>query len=136
MAAVLATLDGHTANVTDDDWEMARQWSSASAALRDYTLNWWNATQALDKRTEASTKGVLADVTETSKRDAKLERVAKRIARCDDIKGTTEQLPWPIAPAWLGRDTRNDTNIRLDAIAYGVERGWFKARGVSVWECQ
>ena len=136
LAAVLATLDGHTANVTDDDWEMARQWSSASAALRDYTLRWWNATQAQDKRNEASTRGLLADVTETSKRDAKVERVARRIARCDDIKGTTEQQPFSITGSWLGRDTRGDTNIKHEAITYGVERGWFKARGVSVWECQ
>jgi hypothetical protein len=74
---------------------------------------------------------VLADVTETSKRDAKVERVARKIANSDHIKGTTEQQPWHVPSSHLGRDTRNDTNIRQEAIAYGVDRGWFKARNAT-----
>jgi len=136
LANVLATLNGRCYEVTDEDYAMATQWSSASAALRDYTLKWWQTQQATEERTKASTRGVLADVTETSKRDAKVERVAKKIANSDHLPGTTEQKPWPITSAWLGRDSRGDTNIRHEAIEYGVERGWFKARGMAVYSCQ
>lgn len=129
MAAALATLDGRIANVTDDDYEMARQWSSASAALRDYTLQWWNETQAQDKRHEASTRGVLADVTVASKHDAMLKRVARKIANSDHMRGTTPQQPWPCPSSWLGRDYTN----KNEAVTYGVEQGWFKARGSAVY---
>ncbi len=133
LAAVLATLDGHTTYVTDEDWEMARQWSSVSAALRDYTLQWWNDHLANDERTKASTRGVLADVTDASKRAAKVERVARRIHQHENIKGTTAKQPWSVTSSWLGRDSIGDTNIRHEAIAYGVEQGWFKARSISVY---
>ena len=128
LAVVLATLDGRIGNVTDDDYEMARQWSSASAALRDYTLQWWNEHKVNEQRTKASMNGAMADVAVASKHDAMVQRVARKIANSDHIKGTTEQQPWHVTSSHLGRDTRNDTNIRQEAIAYGVERGWFKAR--------
>jgi hypothetical protein len=108
---------------------MATEWSSASAALRDYTLQWWNATQAQDKRNEASTRGVLADVTVASKHDAMVERVARKIANSDHMQGTTQQQPWPCPTSWLGRDA----SVKREAIAYGVERGWFKARNAAVY---
>jgi len=129
LADVIATLDGRIGNVTDDDYDMATQWSSASAALRDYTLQWWNATQAQDKRNEASTRGVLADVTVASKHDAMVERVARKIANSDHMQGTTQQQPWPCPTSWLGRDA----SVKREAIAYGVERGWFKARNAAVY---
>lgn len=129
LADVIATLDGRVGNVTDDDYDMATQWSSASAALRDYTLQWWNATQAQDKRNEASTRGVLADVTVASKHDAMVERVARKIANSDHMQGTTQQQPWPCPTSWLGRDA----SVKREAIAYGVERGWFKARNAAVY---
>lgn len=129
LAVALATLDGHTGNVTDNDYEMASQWSSASAALRDYTLSWWNETQAIGKRLEASTRGVLADVTGASKHAAMVERVARKIANSDHIQGTTQQQPWPCPSSWLGRDSP----IKNEAIAYGVANGLFKARGSAVY---
>jgi hypothetical protein len=128
LAVVLAILDGRD-NVTDEDYDMATEWSSASAALRDYTLQWWNATQAQDKRNEASTRGVLADVTVASKHDAMVERVARKIANSDHMQGTTQQQPWPCPTSWLGRDA----SVKREAIAYGVERGWFKARNAAVY---
>jgi hypothetical protein len=128
LAVVLAILDGRD-NVTDEDYDMATEWSSASAALRDYTLQWWNATQAQDKRDEASTRGVLADVTVASKHDAMVERVARKIANSDHMQGTTQQQPWPCPTSWLGRDA----SVKREAIAYGVERGWFKARNAAVY---
>ena len=129
LAVVIATLDGRVGNVTDDDYDMATQWSSASAALRNYTLQWWNATQAQDKHNEASTRGVLADVTVASKHDAMVERVARKIANSDHMQGTTQQQPWPCPTSWLGRDA----SVKREAIAYGVERGWFKARNAAVY---
>ena len=129
LAIVLATLAGRVGNVTDDDYEMATQWSSASAALRDYTLEWWNATQAHDDRAKASTKGVLADVTVASKHDEMVKRVALRIANSDRLKGTTPQQPFRHLATWLSRDAP----VKNDAIAYGVEQGWFKARGTAVY---
>ena len=132
LAVVLATLDGRIGNVTDDDYEMARQWSSASAALRDYTLQWWNDHLANGLRHEASTRGVLADVTGASKHDAMVERVARKIANSDHIKGTTEQQPWPCPTSYLGRDHL----VKPAAIAWGVAHGLFKARGSAVYECQ
>jgi len=128
LAVVLAILDGRD-YVTDEDYDMATEWSSASAALRDYTLQWWNATQAQDKRDEASTRGVLADVTVASKHDAMVERVARKIANSDHMQGTTQQQPWPCPTSWLGRDA----SVKREAIAYGVERGWFKARNAAVY---
>ena len=128
LAVVLAILDGRD-YVTDEDYDMATEWSSASAALRDYTLQWWNATQAQDKRNEASTRGVLADVTVASKHDAMVERVARKIANSDHMQGTTQQQPWPCPTSWLGRDA----SVKREAIAYGVERGWFKARNAAVY---
>jgi hypothetical protein len=129
LAVVLATLDGRIGNVTDDDYEMAQQWSSASAALRDYTLQWWNESQALDKRNEASTRGELLDVTGASKHAATVQRVARKIANCDHIKGTTYEQPWPCPGSWLGRDAP----VKTEAIAYGVAHGLFKARGMAVY---
>ncbi len=129
LATVLATLDGHTGNVTDDDWEMARQWSSVSAALRDYTLQWWNETQALDKRNEASTRGELLDVTGASKHDAMVQRLANRIANFDQVITATQKQPFNVQPSWCGRDS----SARAEAIAWGVAHGLFKARGMSVY---
>lgn len=128
LAVVLAILDGRD-YVTDEDYDMATQWSSASAALRNYTLQWWNATQAQDKHNEASTRGFLADVTVASKHDAMVERVARKIANSDHMQGTTQQQPWPCPTSWLGRDA----SVKREAIAYGVERGWFKARNAAVY---
>jgi hypothetical protein len=132
LAFVLANLDGHGHNVTNDDYEMAKQWSSASATLRDYTLNWWQTQQANELRHEASTRGVLADVTGASKHDAMVERVARKIANCEHLKGTTEQQPWPCPTSYLGRDHL----VKPAAIAWGVAHGLFKARGSAVYECQ
>ena len=128
LAVVLAFLDGRD-YVTDEDYDMATKWSSASAALRDYTLQWWNATQALDDRTKASTRGVLADITVASKHDEMVKRVAHKIANSDRLKGTTQQQPFRNLAAWLGRDAP----VKNEAIAYGVEHGWFKARGTAVY---
>jgi hypothetical protein len=128
LAVVLAILDGRD-YVTDEDYDMATEWSSASAALRDYTLQWWNATQAQDKRNEASTRGVLADVTVASKHDAMVERVARKIANSDHMQGTTQQQPWPCPSSWLGRDAP----VKIEAIAWGVAHGLFKARGAAVY---
>lgn len=132
LAVVLATLDGHGHNVTNDDYEMAKQWSSASAALRDYALDWWQTQQANELRNEASTRGVLADVTGASKHEAMVERVARKIANSDHMKGTTEQQPWPCPTSWLGRDAQ----AKPAAIAWGVAHGFFKARNSAVYECQ
>ena len=129
LAVVLATLDGRIGKVTDDDYEMAQQWSSASAALRDYTLQWWNESQALDKRNEASTRGVLADVSDASKHAQRVQRVAERIANADKLKGTTPQQPFQRLGEWLGRDAP----LKHEAITYGVAHGLFKAHGTAVY---
>jgi hypothetical protein len=128
LAVVLAILDGRD-NVTDEDYDMATEWSSASAALRDYTLQWWNATQALDDRTKASTRGVLADITVASKHDEMVKRVAHKIANSDHMQGTSQQQPWPCPSSWLGRDAP----VKIEAIAWGVAHGLFKARGAAVY---
>jgi hypothetical protein len=128
LAVVLAFLDGRD-YVTDEDYDMATKWSSASAALRDYTLHWWNETQAIDDRSKASTRGVLADVTVASKHDAMVERVARKIANSDHMQGTTQQQPWPCPSSWLGRDAP----VKIEAIAWGVAHGLFKARGAAVY---
>jgi hypothetical protein len=129
MAAVLATLDGRVGNVTDEDYEMATQWSSASAALRDYALEWWNESQIQTAHTKASAMGVLADVAGASRHEHGLERIARKIANSDHMQGTTAKQPWVVTGQWAGRDHREFK----EAIAYGVERGWFKARGVAVY---
>ena len=129
LADVLATLDGRVGNVTDEDYEMATQWSSASAALRDYALEWWNESQIQTAHTKASAMGKIADVTGASKHDAMVERVARKIANSDHIQGTTYEQAWPCPTSWLGRDA----SVKPAAIAYGVERGWFKARGAAVY---
>jgi hypothetical protein len=108
---------------------MARQWSSVSAALRDYTLQWWNETQALDKRNEASTRGELLDVTGASKHDAMVQRLANRIANFDQVITATQKQPFNVQPSWCGRDA----SARGEAIAWGVAHGLFKARGMAVY---
>ena len=129
LAFVLATLDGHGHNVTNDDYEMAKQWSSASAALRDYTLNWWQTQQASEEHAKALSKGVLNDVSDASKHAQRVKRVAQRIANAERLKGTTPQQPFHKLGEWLGREA----SIKHEAITYGVEQGWFKARGTAVY---
>ena len=129
LAVVLATLDGRIGNVTDDDYEMARQWSSASAALRDYTLQWWQTQQASEEHAKALSKGVLNDVSDASKHAQRVKRVAQRIANAERLKGTTPQQPFHKLGEWLGREA----SIKHEAITYGVEQGWFKARGAAVY---
>jgi hypothetical protein len=58
-----------------------------------------------------------------------VERVARKIANSDHMQGTTQQQPWPCPTSWLGRDA----SVKREAIAYGVERGWFKARNAAVY---
>lgn len=122
LAALLALyLEGAT-TVTDEHWALAGVWSDASRAIRNYTVEWWQATQLATMADKAMTDGHMSAVKADARADFRIDRVARKIAKVARDKFDAGESFVPNVAMLTGEDRPH----LLAGRELAVNRGWVK----------